>query len=83
MAGELRLLDVYSGPEFQVSYPDGYRAYVVGATFEAVAFQGSLRLDEAGESVELQWFDASELPAGINAFNRALLRRIGLDPGEA
>ncbi len=33
-AGDLALVDVYSGSEFVVRYPDGYAVYVVGATFE-------------------------------------------------
>ena len=33
-AGDLTQIDVFSGPEFVVRYPDGYAAYVVGATFE-------------------------------------------------
>lgn len=31
-AGDLALVDVYSGSEFVVRYPDGYAVYVVGAT---------------------------------------------------
>jgi ADP-ribose pyrophosphatase YjhB (NUDIX family) len=33
-AGDLTQIDVFSGPEFVVPYPDGNASYVVGATFE-------------------------------------------------
>jgi 8-oxo-dGTP pyrophosphatase MutT (NUDIX family) len=78
-AGVLTLVDVYSGPEFVVRYPDGYAAYVVGATFQTTHFSGTLRLDAGGESAALEWFAATELPDAINPYNRLLLRRTGLD----
>jgi 8-oxo-dGTP pyrophosphatase MutT (NUDIX family) len=76
-AGDMTRLDVYSGPEFVVSYPDGYTAYVVGATFETTDIAGSLTTDDAGETVGLAWFPVERLPAEINSYNRLLLRRVG------
>jgi 8-oxo-dGTP pyrophosphatase MutT (NUDIX family) len=78
VAGRLDLLDVYSGPDFVVSYPDGYRAFVVGATYGTDDVLGRPRPDEDGETVELDWFPAGGLPSHVNAFNRHLLARIGL-----
>ena len=78
VAGRLDLLDVYSGPDFVVSYPDGYQAFVVGATYGTDDVLGRPRPDEDGETVELDWFPASGLPSHVNAFNRRLLARIGL-----
>jgi 8-oxo-dGTP pyrophosphatase MutT (NUDIX family) len=79
VAGELTRIDVYSGPEFVVHYPDGYSAYVVGATFETSDSTGELATDTAGESAALKWFPPTELPGAINPYNRLLLRRAGLD----
>jgi 8-oxo-dGTP pyrophosphatase MutT (NUDIX family) len=79
-AGTLELLDVYSGPEFLVSYPDGYRAFVVGATFRTEAISGELRPDDDGETLELAWFHIGALPLEINAYNTAVLARVGLQP---
>ncbi|SDD98611.1 NUDIX domain-containing protein [Auraticoccus monumenti] len=77
-AGQLRQLDVYSGPEFVVRYPDGYAAYVVGATFETSEFSGRLRADDAGETAGLAWFSEDRLPVQVNPYNRLVLRRAGL-----
>lgn len=78
MAGRLRLVDIYSGPEFVVRYPGGDAAYVVGATFETSETSGQLRVDDAGETAALSWFDVEQLPSQVNSFNRLLLRRAGL-----
>ncbi|MGI8646108.1 MAG: NUDIX domain-containing protein [Nocardioides sp.] len=77
VAGTLRLVDVYSGPEFVVRYPDGFTAYVVGATYETRDVAGDLVVD-GDETVALAWFDTGDLPAEINEYNRALLARAGV-----
>lgn len=74
VAGELALLDVYSGPEFFLEYPSGDQAYVVGATFLARQVQGDACPDGV-EGVELRYFPTAALPAGLNAYNRRLLDR--------
>lgn len=78
-AGHLTQVDVYSGPEFVVRYPDGYAAFVVGATFETVEITGRVRPDAAGETAALTWFAPNGLPSNINSYNRVVLRRAGLD----
>lgn len=78
-AGDMTRIDVYSGPEFMVSYPDGYAAYVVGATFETNDVAGTLTKDDAGETAALAWYPASGLPGEINSYNRLILRRLGLE----
>lgn len=77
-AGQLTLIDVYSGCEFVVHYPDGYSAFVVGATFETQEFSGQLRNDDAGETVGLDWFASDTLPSKVNRYNRLVLERAGL-----
>lgn len=71
-------IDVYSGPEFMVSYP-GYAAYVVGATFETSDVAGTLTKDDAGETAALAWYPVDELPGEISSYNRLILRRMGLE----
>lgn len=82
VAGPLVLLDVYSGPEFVVSYPDGFSAYVVGATYEATETTGTLTADGV-ETVELRWFDPDDTAVSVNRFNRHLFRRVGLALGSS
>ncbi len=78
-AGDLTQIDVFSGPEFVVRYPDGYAAYVVGATFETSDVAGTLEADDAGETAALAWWPEDGLPAEINPYNRLILRRAGFD----
>lgn len=78
-AGDMTRVDVYSGPEFMVSYPDGYAAYVVGATFETSDVAGTLTKDDAGETAALAWYPVDDLPGEINSYNRLILRRMGLE----
>ena len=80
VAGALSLLDVYSGPEFVVSYPDGFSAYVVGATYEATEITGTLRVDGV-ETLALRWFDPDDGSVVMNRFNQHLFRRVGLKLG--
>ena len=76
-AGALTLVDVYSGPGFVVRYPDGFAAYVVGATYTTDDPEGDLVVD-GDETRALGWFDVGHLPDPINAYNRALLERAGI-----
>lgn len=73
-AGELTLIDVYSGPDFYLEYANGDRAYVVGATFHTRDVAGDLRVDGV-EGIELCRFPWSALPADVNDFNGKLLDR--------
>ncbi|SFI03077.1 NUDIX domain-containing protein [Nocardioides psychrotolerans] len=76
-AGALTLLDVYSGPEFRVRYPDGFEAYVVGATFETSDVTGALVAD-GEETRELAWFPVESLPTPLSAYTRALLAQVDI-----
>jgi 8-oxo-dGTP pyrophosphatase MutT (NUDIX family) len=75
VAGDLRLLDVYSGPEFFLEYPNGDQAFVVGATYLADHDRHSLPVPDGHEGTELRFFAPSALPAQLNAYNRNLLDR--------
>ncbi len=73
-AGQLDLLDVYSGPEFFLRYANGDEAYVVGATFAARRVRGEARAD-GDEGSELGYFAPSDFPSALNDYNRRLLDR--------
>lgn len=72
-AGPLELIDVYSGPEFFLTYANGDRAYVVGATYHTRTVSGALRVD--AEGIELRRFPLAALPEDVNDFNRRVLDR--------
>src|SRR3954451_2165783 len=75
IAGDLRLLDVYSGAEFFLRYPNGDEAYVVGATFLAGVIEGQVARPDGHEGVELGYFALSALPSEMSASNRKVLQR--------
>jgi 8-oxo-dGTP pyrophosphatase MutT (NUDIX family) len=73
-AGRLRLLDVYSGAEFFVEYPNGDQVYVVGAMFIADDVRGVAAAD-GRESTEVGYFSFDELPEDLDPNHRRLLDR--------
>ncbi len=74
VAGDLRLLDVHSGPDWFLEYPNGDQAYIVGATFLTTSVQGDLTPDGT-ECDDARYFSTTALPDEINAYNRRLLDR--------
>ena len=73
-AGALELVDVYSGPEFFVEYPNGDQAYVVGALY--VAREGRARsAPDAAETTEVRFFPLDALPVDVDPNHRRLLDR--------
>ncbi len=75
VADELNLLDVYSGPDFFIHYPNGDQAYVVGATFLANVVDPHSAMPDGHEGSELGYFTLSELPQDVNPYNRMLIHR--------
>lgn len=73
-AVDLECVDVYSGPEFFLEFPNGDQAWIVGATYLVRTVEGEIRPD-GSESVELEFFAMDALPAGLNDYNRMLLDR--------
>ncbi|HSI66364.1 MAG TPA: NUDIX hydrolase [Planococcus sp. (in: firmicutes)] len=59
--GELRLINIYSGPEHFVVAQNGDQFYVVTAAYWTDEWQGELHRDDL-ESVDLKFFKPSELP---------------------
>jgi 8-oxo-dGTP pyrophosphatase MutT (NUDIX family) len=72
-----RLVDVFGGPDFEVTYGNGDQVAYVIAVFEAEIAAGTLTPD-GDEIVEAAWFDPASL-AGLNVrrLARAVLRRTG------
>ncbi|PWK12822.1 NUDIX hydrolase [Tumebacillus permanentifrigoris] len=59
---ELQLLDVYSGPEFFYTYPNGDQVHSVTAAYLATEYTGELKADQT-ETSEVRFFARNELPA--------------------
>lgn len=70
----LHRVDVYSGPEFRLTYPTGDQAFVVGVTFLAEGIEGSPAADGL-EGIELAWFHLDRFPE-LNGYNALLVQRV-------
>ncbi len=60
-AENMTLLTVLSGKDFYFEYPNGDKLYSVVALFYAEGISGELEITD-GESTELRYFSANELP---------------------
>ena len=69
----LRQIDVYSGPEFRLTYPNGDQVFVVGVTFLAGGVTGTAVAD-GQEGSELGWFSPDRLPV-LSGYNGLLTSR--------
>lgn len=68
-AGRLRLLDVYSGPDFFVRHQNGDEAYIVGALFLAEDVRGEPKARGVG------YFSFDGLPEDVDPYSLRLLER--------
>lgn len=65
MLGKLALYNVYSGPEFDYTYPNGDKVYNVTVIYTATTVQGSeIRLNY--EHSAWAWYSLFALPADIS-----------------
>ncbi|GAB3792355.1 NUDIX hydrolase [Virgibacillus kimchii] len=62
--GELKLLDVFSGPEYYLKVDNGDELYSVTAVYVTRDVKGKIEIDKR-ESVSLQYFKLDELPEGL------------------
>jgi 8-oxo-dGTP pyrophosphatase MutT (NUDIX family) len=69
--GDLRLLNVYSGPDFYFRYPHGDEVFNVSAAFVCRQFHGELHTDD--ESTALGFYPLGALPGKLIFLNQAVL----------
>jgi len=71
-----KLLGVYGGPEFRITYPNGDRVAYVPAVFEGRAVGGVERPDGI-ETSEVRWFQPAELDGlPLTPIARTVLTRL-------
>jgi 8-oxo-dGTP pyrophosphatase MutT (NUDIX family) len=68
----LKLLNVYSGPQLYYRYPHGDEIYNVAAAYLCRDFSGTLAADQE-ETADAQFFALSDLPSEINPPDRPVL----------
>jgi 8-oxo-dGTP pyrophosphatase MutT (NUDIX family)/predicted kinase len=77
-----RILGVFGGPDYRVTYPNGDRSAYVVTVFDATVIEGTPRPD-GDETCEVGWFAPEELPLGeMGGLTKALLRDVGLTRAE-
>jgi 8-oxo-dGTP pyrophosphatase MutT (NUDIX family) len=62
--GELKLLGVFSGPDYYFKVANGDELYSVTAVYVSTDVRGDLKMDEE-ESVDIQYVNLKELPEGL------------------
>jgi 8-oxo-dGTP pyrophosphatase MutT (NUDIX family) len=62
--GKLKLLGVFSGPDYYFKVSNGDELYSVTAVYVSKEVRGTIEVDEA-ESVEVRYFKLNELPDGL------------------
>jgi 8-oxo-dGTP pyrophosphatase MutT (NUDIX family) len=70
--GELKLLGVFSGPDYYFKVANGDELYSVTAVYVSTDVKGNLEMDEE-ESVDIQYFNLSELPNGLTEEYRSYI----------
>jgi ADP-ribose pyrophosphatase YjhB (NUDIX family) len=76
-----RILGVFGGPQFRLTYPNGDQTSYVSVIFDATVTGGSPTPD-GDETSAVQWWPPDGLPYDeMSAFTRALLRGLGFDDG--
>jgi 8-oxo-dGTP pyrophosphatase MutT (NUDIX family) len=71
-----RVLGVYGGPEFRLTYPNGDQVAVVSSAFDATIVSGEPRPD-GEETSAVGWYAPGELAAlDLDGVNRALFERL-------
>ena len=60
-AEELQLLDIFSGPDFFITYPNGDQLHAVIVLYQAGGISGDLQMTD-GESLELAYFSLDNPP---------------------
>jgi len=72
---EVKLLDIFSGPEFFYQYPNGDQVHNVTVAYVARSFRGDL-INSNEESHELRFFPLRELPSNIAPPLKKIVERI-------
>jgi 8-oxo-dGTP pyrophosphatase MutT (NUDIX family) len=71
----LKLFDIFSGPDFFYEYPNGDQVYDVCVVYIVKSFKGEIRADDK-EGHALKFFPLNHLPANINQPDRPIIEKL-------
>lgn len=71
----LKLFDIFSGPDFFYKYPNGDQVYDVCVVYIVKSFTGEIRTDDK-EGHALQFFPLDHLPANINQPDKPIIEEL-------
>lgn len=75
-----KILGVFGGPEYRITYPNGDCTAYVTTAYDAVVIGGSPAPD-GDETSDARWFDLSEIAdLQLSSFTRAMFRDLSLMP---
>jgi 8-oxo-dGTP pyrophosphatase MutT (NUDIX family) len=78
--GSMRLFDVFSGPQFFYTYPNGDQVHNVSVVYESSTYQGELRSSE--EHLDWKLFAPGALPQGNQPARAADPSSVGRSPAQ-
>lgn len=61
----LKLINIYSGNDMHLIYPNEDEVFIVAAIYLAEEYEGTLKLDN-DEVAEVKWFDINKLPKNLH-----------------
>jgi 8-oxo-dGTP pyrophosphatase MutT (NUDIX family) len=71
----LKLFDIFSGPDFFYEYPNGDQVYDVCVVYIVKSFTGEIRTDDK-EGHALKFFHLDHLPANINQPDKPIIEKL-------
>lgn len=72
--GEMRLFDIFSGPELFYQYPNGDQVFNVCIVYQTSDVQGELRTNSQ-EGIELRYFSLQDLPKEISSPDKPIIKK--------
>ncbi|KKI91192.1 DNA mismatch repair protein MutT [Bacillus sp. SA1-12] len=72
LIGDLKLLGVFSGPDYYFKISNGDELYSVTAVFVTNDIEGEIKIDRE-ESIDIQFFSLNKLPKGLTEEYRSYI----------
>lgn len=71
---ELVFLDVFSGKDSHIIYPNGDEVYDITAIYKVTKYHGMLKIND-NESKKLEWFPIDNLPKNLSPYTEKCINK--------